>query len=399
MRPRLMRWIVCPLCSNRLDLIAWQTESKPVSSADREILGAIAAFDRSDDLETDVTLGALTCQSCRVYYPILNGIPRMLTYLTQIPGISELVPAERVRSDLKGFTLPGETPPTGELQVLKNFSTEWLGYRWTGENYWGVTADNMLNCKRYELGIRPGDLQQKLVLEVGIGIGGTADAFSRSEACELIGMDLGFAVDQARHYFGNNPRLHLVQASVFAPPFNADSFDVVYSHGVLHHTYSTCEAFGRLAKLPRSKKGMLYVWLYSHEQEEATLLRRTLMLIERLTRPMLSRMPSALQTASLIPVLPFYMLYQNLYARPALGKKYAASYGWNEALHAARDRFTPPFAFRHSYEEVAGWFNAHRYGNVQMLRDEPLPDGVPETYPLNVGVRGYRVSSAQSLEA
>src|SRR5262249_9776947 len=147
----------------------------------------------------------------------------------------------------------------------------------------------------------------------GIGIGGAADAFSRSEECEVVGTDLGFAVDQASRYFGQNARLHLVQASVFAPLFRAGSFDVVYSHGVLHHTYSTRQAFDRLTDLPRAKGGKLYVWVYSHHQETVTIVRRTLMLIERLIRPILSRLPSRLQTASLLPLIPLYVLYQNLY--------------------------------------------------------------------------------------
>jgi hypothetical protein len=107
-------------------------------------------------------------------------------------------------------------------------------------------------------------------------------------------------------------------------------------------------------------------------------------------RPVVSRMPSALQTTMLLPSLPFYVLYQNLYARKQIGKQYAASYGWNEALHAARDRLTPPFAFRHTYDEVVNWFQSHSYQDIAQLRHEPLPAGVPASYPLNIGVRGRR---------
>lgn len=84
------------------------------------------------------------------------------------------------------------------------------------------------------------------------------------------------------------------------------------------------------------------------------------------------------------------MLYQNLYGRRNIGQEYAARYGWNEALHAARDRLTPPFAFRHTYEEVVKWYQAHRYTEITKLCDEPLPAGVPDSYPLNIGVRGRR---------
>jgi 2-polyprenyl-3-methyl-5-hydroxy-6-metoxy-1,4-benzoquinol methylase len=314
----------------------------------------------------------------------------MLTYRTPVAEAHRQSARDWIAANLKGFTLPDREPTVGERRVLKNFSTEWLGYEWTGKNYWNVTVDQMLQCTRYELGVSPGDLRQKLLLEVGIGIGGTADALSRAEDCEVVGMDLGYAVDQAQRYFRQNPRLHIVQASVFAPPFRPNSFDMVYSHGVLHHTYSTSTAFSRLTELPKVGGGLLYVWVYSHDQEKATMMRRALMLLETVIRPLVSRLPTVLQTIVLLPALPFYILYQNLYGRRQLGTEYAARYGWNEALHAARDRLTPPFAFRHTYEEVVTWYQAHRYTEITELRDQPLPVGVPDSYPLNTGVRGRR---------
>jgi len=373
MRRPLIRWLVCPICAGELTLIAQVDDATRHSTNDDE-----------------VELGALTCGACAVYYPIWHGVPRMLTYRTQVADAHRQLAHDWIAANLQGFTLPDREPPVGERQVLRNFSTEWLGYEWTGKNYWNVTAEQMLKCKRYELGISPGDLTQKLLLEVGIGIGGTADALSRAENCEVVGVDLGYAVDQAHRYFGRNPRLHIVQASVFALPFRPDSFDLVYSHGVLHHTHSTSKAFAGLTTLPKSAGGMLYTWVYSHEQERATILRRALMMIETVARPLASSLPSALQTAFLIPALPFYILYQNLYGRRSLGQAYAARYGWNEALHAARDRLTPPFAFRHTYDEVVSWYQAHGYKVVRQLRYEPLPEGVPSSYSINVGVEGRR---------
>lgn len=374
MQPRLMQWLVCPICRGDLKLTAKADENHPADAAAAD----------------DVMFGAVTCAACRVYYPIWNGVPRMLTYPTPVVELHRQFAPAWIASHLQGFKVPDREPPAGELRILRNFSTEWLGYEWTGKSYWNVTAENMLNCKRYELGVAPGDLKQKLLLEVGIGIGGTADALSRAEDCEVVGMDLGYAVDQARRYFGQNRRLHIVQASVFAPPFKAGSFDMVYSHGVLHHTYSTPKAFASLTRLPKAGHGILYIWVYSHAQEKATVLRRLLMMIEAAVRPVVSRLPTPVQTGLLLPALPFYLAYQNLYSRKSIGESYGARYGWNEALHAARDRLTPPFAFRHTYEEVVNWFRAQHYTDITQLRDEALPAGVPDSYPLNIGVRGRR---------
>jgi len=201
--------------------------------------GAEAAADADD-----VVFGAMTCSACAVYYPIWNGVPRMLTYRTSVAEVHAQSDPAWLAENLNGFALPDRQPPLGELRILRSFS-------------------------------------------------------------EVVGMDLGYAVDQAQRYFGQNRRLHIVQASVFAPPFRADSFDMVYSHGVLHHTYSTPTAFARLTQLPKARGGMLYIWVYSHAQEKATVLRRALMMIETAIRPAVSRMPSSLQTITLLPALPF----------------------------------------------------------------------------------------------
>lgn len=387
MKLRALNWLACPLCRGALEPHATETlRGADVAPVRKRVgpagLSALPGDDR-------ILSGALACPTCRVYYPVRDAVPRMLTYPTGLSVLFARENADWLAESLGDHRAPGGVPPKGEEAVLRNFSAEWTEYEWTGESYWNLTPQSMLAAKRYELGASARALGGKLVLEVGIGVGGTADALARSEGCDVVGMDLGYAVDRARHYFGENPRLHIVQGSVFAPPFRPGCFDVAYSHGVLHHTYSTRAAFACVAGLPRSDGGMLYVWLYSKEQERHTPLRRALMGIERVVRPIVARLPTPLQTACLLPAVPVYIAYQNLYARRKLGREHSARYGWNEALHAARDRLTPPFAFRHTYEEVASWFREEGFAGLEFLRDEPIPPGVPESYPLNVGIRGF----------
>jgi uncharacterized protein YbaR (Trm112 family)/SAM-dependent methyltransferase len=390
MKSRLLKWLVCPQCRGGLTLLVAQSERISLSAGDYEILERTAPIENRDEVEIEITNGALSCEHCRVYYPILNGVPRMLTYSSEVAQLHANLNSDWLTENVGNHSLPAASPPLGEENVLRNFSSEWTGYKWTGDSYWNVSTVNALICKRYELGLDKHRLKHKLALEVGIGIGGTAHMLSRSEECEIVGIDLGYAVDQARHYFGQNPLLHIVQASVFAPPFRPNTFDVVYSHGVLHHTHSTLAAFTSIAALAKEVDGMLYVWLYSHEHEQVNALRRLLMAIETLVRPVLSRLPKIAQTAALLPTLPFYVLYQNLHIRRRYGAEHTAKYGWNEALHAARDRLTPPFAHRHSYEEVAEWFRSQKYPYLELLCNEQPPPSVPESYCQNVGIRGFR---------
>lgn len=390
MRIRLLRWLVCPTCLGELKAVVRESERLSLLADDVRVLDSVASSTHTAELETEIITGALTCHECGVYYPIHDGLPRMLTYPTGVAQLHAERNQDWIRTELLGFRLPDMASPPGEQAVLRNFSREWQEYRWSGKSYWQATPEHMMRCMRYVLGLDKHSFEQKLVLDVGMGIGGIADGVAHMAECEVVGMDLGYAVDAARHYFGSNRRLHFVQASLFAPPFRPDTFDIAYSQGVLHHTYSTKSAFQSVSKLPRSQGGMLCVWVYSHQREKVTWFRRLLMSIEKLIRPALSRLPGALQTALLLPTLPLYVAYQNLYRRPKLGSQNMATYGWNEALHAARDRLTPPFAHRHTYEEVAHWFQADDYVGLEFLRDEPLPPGVPDNFPLAVGIRGLR---------
>jgi uncharacterized protein YbaR (Trm112 family)/SAM-dependent methyltransferase len=391
LKPRLLKWLACPICHNDLKLVIAECRTQSIGTVDLRVLAAVQEIDSYDDIARDVVTGALTCNTCGVYYPIQDSVPRILIYRTDIAVVHAQENASWIATYLKGFELPDCEASPGETIVLRNFSREWTEYKWSGQSYWDTTPETMLSRKRYELGVARHPLQRKLVLEVGIGIGGTAHMISRSEGCELVGMDLGYGVDRAHTYFGTNPRLHIIQASVFAAPFRPGTFDTVYSHGVIHHTYSTHDAFTRIAHLPKVN-GMLYVWVYSTAQEKANPLRKALMVVEALVRPALSRMPNLIQKVFLLPIIPFYWLYQNLYRRNTAGGSSVARYGWNEALHAARDRLTPPFAFRHTYEEVVGWFENEGYGSLELLRDESRPASIPEVYQLNVGIRGFRKS-------
>lgn len=391
MRIRAADVLVCPLDKSKLDLVIWESEHCSLNADQIEIARALNLPHES--LTTDIKTGYFANRKRKIIYPIINGVPRLLTFRNS--KTEEFVENHRARleSEVPGYTLPSGTSTPGELDVLRSFSAEWTEYGWDEKKYWNTTSDILYKSMDFLLDLDRYPVRGKRVLEVGIGIGGIANHVCKSQQCELFGMDLGFAVDAARHYFGKNPFFHIVQASVFAPPFREETFDFVYSQGVIHHTYSTKTAFDSLANLPKAG-GRLYVWVYSHYDERRTFLRRTVMLVERMIRPLCWRMPNWLQTLSLMPIVPFYIIHQNLYSS-RLNKQ--IKYGFREALHAARDRFTPRFVWRHSDEEIAEWFKDAKFGRVDCVSQREKPDFVPLALTTCVGVQGIKTDDKQRM--
>ncbi len=383
MKLRLLDLLVCPVDKTPLELLEWETTRPKLTDDDIQRIKAMGLSPSSFSSET--TTGMLINRSRKVFYPIYNGIPRMLVFPTSLTREFVREHAERLARELPGFTLPNEAPPPGEEDVLRSFSREWVSYKWNPRAYWNLTADDMHRTMRFLLNLDQRPVKRKLIVEIGIGIGGTADYISRTEESELVGVDLGYAVDAAQQNFGRNPLFHIVQASAFSPPFREKTFDLVYSHGVIMATYSTKGAFDQLARLPKID-GRLYIWVYSPYDEERTLERRILMKMEQIIRPVVWRLPETLQTAALVPLLPLYVIRQNLFTK---GNGYA-HYSWREAMHAARDRFTPRYAHRHTDEEVCAWFRESGYGELQCVSKRERPDFVPIAFVAGAGVNGVR---------
>jgi SAM-dependent methyltransferase len=338
-------------------------------------------------LSTQITTGVLLNRTRQIYFPICNGIPRLLTFPTGVTRHFVEQHRERLERELRGFHLPDEPPKPGEADILSSFSREWLDYGWDSRSYWDRPADELNRSMHFMLDLDRRPVRDKLVLEVGIGIGGTAHHIVEQQECELVGIDLSYAVDGAYKYFGQNKLLHIVQASLFTPPFRESWFDFVYSHGVLHHTYSTKAAFEHICRLPKPG-GRLYVWVYSPQQERRTLLRRVLMQLEGIVRPLMWRLPERLQTLALLPAVCLYVTHQ----RSAIKGNRTGSikYGWREAVHAARDRLTPRYAHRHDDEEVSSWFRASGYRELRRPSQRCCPSFVPVHFVACTGVDGTR---------
>lgn len=389
MRRRLMSFLADPQDGGELELVVWHSSPERLTADQRRAaleLG-IPEADLDTELGEKIETGVLLNRRRGCYYPIHHGVPRLLVFRTAVTEAFAEEHRQRLAEELPGFELPSAVGAPGEQDVLRSFSSEWQAYEWDEKSYWNLRPEQWFRCMRFVLDLDEHPIRSRKVLEVGIGIGATADHLSRSEGAEVVGVDLSHAVDAAALNFGANPLLHIVQASAFALPLAPKGFDYVYSFGVLHHTYSTETAFRSVATMP-AEGGHLYVWVYSPYDEERSLLRRGLMGLEKLTRPVLWRLPSAVQTAAILPLVPLYMLFQA--GRVLGGGDGQTFYSPSDALHAARDRFTPRYIHRHTDEELTEWFREAGYEKMEATSQRPRPDFVPIAFTACAGVLGRR---------
>ena len=95
------------------------------------------------------------------------------------------------------------------------------------------------------------EMKDAWVLDVGCGSGRFAEVALNAGA-HVVALDYSSAVDACYTNLENHPNLYVVQGDIYALPFVPESFDYVYSLGVLQHTPDVGSAF---AALPRMLAG------------------------------------------------------------------------------------------------------------------------------------------------
>jgi SAM-dependent methyltransferase len=207
-------------------------------------------------------------------------------------------------------------------------------------------------------GLRPEELRGKLVLDVGCGMGRFAEVATRWGA-RVIGIDLSVAAEVAARNLADREFIAL-QADVFALPFASESFDVIYSVGVLHHTPDCEKAF---KVLPQYLKpgGKIAVWLYSGYNHWYRFSDQYRKVTHRMSIRTLHRILSVA-----VPTL--HGLDRGLRLIPIVGKPMAGALGVLFPISRNKDPevrlldtldwYSPKYQSKHTYEEVFRWFEA-----------------------------------------
>lgn len=232
---------------------------------------------------------------------------------------------------------------------------------------------NMLKKTR----LRPEELRGKLVLDIGCGMGRFAEVATRWGA-RVIGIDLSVAVEAAAKNLSGREFVGF-QADVFALPFAPETFDVIYSIGVLHHTPDCERAFKNLEQYLRPG-GTIAVWLYSHYNKWY----RFSDIYRKITHRLSPRtLLAGLRVA--VPIL--YAVDRLLRHVPIIGRSVAGLVHHIFPVSLRRDPelrvldtldwYSPKYQSKHTYEEVFRWFEACGLQNLTVA-------------DITLGVRGQK---------
>jgi len=223
----LVQWLLCPECgSTSLSLKTTKVEKRSQFSSTSA--GKMGPDDDPEDARRavdEVIEGALSCDGCRLVYPIREGIPRMM-------------PSEAVAG-----------PPTHHRYT--EFDTavpEWEA------NFLDIAEP-----------LVPKSFLGQRVLDAGCGFGRHA-FFAARYGAEVVALDSSSdAVEATRRNTKNLSSVHVIQGDIYRPPLREGTFDLTYSFGVLHHLDDPHEAFKVLTRTLRPG-GRLSLFVYGPRQ-------------------------------------------------------------------------------------------------------------------------------------
>jgi len=195
---------------------------------------------------------SLVCYGCFERFPIVNGIPRL---------VPETV-----------FDVSGNSNGTSDRdRSLQLKTAASFGFEWT--HFSEMYPEWEANFRDYMFPHFPEFFRGKKILDAGCGIGRHA-YYAALYGADVWAVDISDAVEvAARNTRGTGARL--IQADLNHLPFQVESFDMVYSMGVLHHLPDPERAFRYLLRFvkPGGEFRMFLYWAPEAQRLKALLLK------------------------------------------------------------------------------------------------------------------------------
>ncbi len=210
------------------------------------------------------------------------------------------------------------------------------------------------------------DFRGKTVLDCGCG-GGQHLRLIAPACARAVGVDLN-SVEVARRRTADLAHVSIHEADILEMDLG-QSFDVVYSVGVLHHTDDPDRAFWNVARHCRPG-GRVIVWVYSHE---GNLLNRTV--LEWVKRKVFARLPRpVVYVVSWVLTAVLYGPIYTLYLAPLPWLPFSEYFenwrklGFRRNLLNVYDKLNAPQTWFIRGEQIARWFSPEEFTDVHISR-------------------------------
>jgi SAM-dependent methyltransferase/uncharacterized protein YbaR (Trm112 family) len=257
MNKKLLKNIICPSCKNDFELVQSINEHE----AKLQFGGNLS--------DQEIITGILKCK-CGNIFPVIEGVPRLLEGgIFRFPEFIKKFSGQI--NTICGTEITGNSLLSNDIEeddyenIRKSFSQEWGIFDYNEDKTWGWSIEERKKIFLDDINLQPQELVGKRLLDAGCGNGSLTAALS-DFGLEMVGLDLNDGLGIAylnRAKFGKKAIecVQFIQGNIIKPPFKEETYDIVYSSGVIHHTPSSKGAFESLSHMVK-KNGRLYVWVY-----------------------------------------------------------------------------------------------------------------------------------------